>query len=211
MDQGYLVVSRSYRTEPRCTGPPTSTTYSIASTARIPPGWSAPYAIEGLSGSGFDYQVQCLDFLFLLNHLDERIGHPEQSATAIATKPAERIFLNSGCVCDCDPASFGARNGECRWVQLEIEDHRNDRVDRVAASDRRSHPQRPNAEPGLTSVFTTFRSQGPQLFLNIDREKVQALMCRSVPCLLPSRVIFGSNYVDDFKLPGANLSGKLAK
>ena len=32
-----------------------------------------------------------------------------------------------------------------------------------------------NAEPGLSGVFTTYRSQVPQLFLNIDREKAQTL------------------------------------
>ncbi len=32
-----------------------------------------------------------------------------------------------------------------------------------------------NAEPGLSGVFTTYRSPVPQLFLNIDREKAQTL------------------------------------
>ena len=30
-----------------------------------------------------------------------------------------------------------------------------------------------NAEPGLAGVFTTYRSQVPQLYLNIDREKAE--------------------------------------
>ena len=32
-----------------------------------------------------------------------------------------------------------------------------------------------NTEPGLVGVFTTYRSQVPQLYLNIDRDKVQTL------------------------------------
>jgi AcrB/AcrD/AcrF family len=63
--------------------------------------------------------------------------------------------------------------GNAGGFQLEIEDHRNaglnalqQATDAVIAA--------ANTEPGLSAVFTTYRSQVPQLFLNIDRERCRA-------------------------------------
>src|SRR4029077_16568553 len=97
--------------------------------------------------------------------------------------------------------------------QLEIEDHRNaglnalqQATDAVAAA--------ASAEPGLSSVFTTYRSQGPQLFLNIDREKVQTLDAPISSVFTTLQSYLGSNYVDVFNFLGrtyqVNLQGDAA-
>ena len=62
--------------------------------------------------------------------------------------------------------------GNAGGFQLEIEDRRNAGLNALQqATDAVTAAA--NAEPGLSGVFTTYRSQVPQLFLNIDREKVQ--------------------------------------
>src|SRR5262245_10512010 len=60
--------------------------------------------------------------------------------------------------------------GNAGGFQLEIEDRRNAGLNALQqATDAVTAAA--NAEPGLSEVFTTYRSQVPQLFLNIDREK----------------------------------------
>jgi multidrug efflux pump subunit AcrB len=68
-----------------------------------------------------------------------------------------------------------------------------------------------NAEPGLAGVFTTYRSQVPQLYLNVDREKVQALDVRLNSIFSTLQSYLGTNYVKDFNFLGrtfqVNLQG----
>jgi multidrug efflux pump subunit AcrB len=71
-----------------------------------------------------------------------------------------------------------------------------------------------NTEPGLSAVFTTYRSQVPQLFLNIDREKVQSLNVPISSVFASLQSYLGTNYVGDFNLLGrtyqVNLQGDAA-
>jgi multidrug efflux pump len=103
--------------------------------------------------------------------------------------------------------------GNAGGFQLEIEDHRNaglnalqQATDAVVAA--------ANTEPGLSGVFTTYRSQGPQLFLNIDREKLQTLNVPISSVFTALQSYLGTNYVDDFNFLGrtyqVNLQGDAA-
>jgi multidrug efflux pump len=57
--------------------------------------------------------------------------------------------------------------GSAGGSQLEIEDRGNAGLNALQqATDAVTAAT--NAEPGLSGVFTTYRSQVPQLFLNID-------------------------------------------
>ena len=68
-----------------------------------------------------------------------------------------------------------------------------------------------NAEPGLAGVFTTYRSQVPQLYLNIDREKAQTLDVPMNSIFTTLQSYLGTNYVNDFNFLGrtfqVNLQG----
>jgi len=103
--------------------------------------------------------------------------------------------------------------GNAGGFQLEIEDHRNaglnalqQATDAVIAA--------ANTEPGLSAVFTTYRSQVPQLFLNIDREKVQSLNVPISSVFTSLQSYLGTNYVGDFNFLGrtyqVNLQGDAA-
>jgi multidrug efflux pump len=105
-----------------------------------------------------------LTFFFPLKEFSERIGHPEQSATAIVAK-LQRAFssIQDAFVIAIQPPSVRGM-GNAGGFQLEIEDRRNagfnalqQATDAVTAA--------ANAEPGISGVFTTYRSQVPQLFL----------------------------------------------
>jgi multidrug efflux pump len=171
------------------------------------------FAIEGLSILDSTTKSNALTFFIPLKPFSKRIGHPEQSATAIGAKLQSAFSsIQDAFVIAIQPPSVRGM-GNAGGFQLEIEDHRNAGLNALQqATDAVTAAA--NAEPGLTSVFTTYRSQVPQLFLNIDREKVQTL---NVPISFVFNTLqsyLGSNYVDDFNFLGrtyqVNLQGDAA-
>src|SRR5712672_1973247 len=200
MDQGYLVVfaqlpdgASLQRTD--------DVRRQIGEISKNMPGVELTFAVEGLSILDSTIKSNALTVFFPLKPFSERIGHPEQSETAIVGKLQTAFSsIQDAFVIAIQPPSVRGM-GNAGGFQLEIEDHRNaglialqQATDAVTAA--------ANAEPGLTSVFTTFRSQGPQLFLNIDREKVQALNVPISSVFNTLQSYLGSNYVDDFNFLG---------
>jgi HAE1 family hydrophobic/amphiphilic exporter-1 len=55
-----------------------------------------------------------------------------------------------------------------------------------------------NADPSLSTVFTTFRTDSPRLHLQIDRNKIQALQIPIADVFGTLEAYFGSEYVNDF-------------
>ncbi len=55
-----------------------------------------------------------------------------------------------------------------------------------------------NAQPGLVGLFTSFRSQVPELFLDIDRRKVETLNVPLSSVFNTLQAYLGSAYVNDF-------------
>ena len=56
--------------------------------------------------------------------------------------------------------------------------------------------------PGLTQVFSLFESSTPQLYLDIDRTKVQMLGINMADVFGALQTYLGSTYVNDFNLLG---------
>ena len=59
-----------------------------------------------------------------------------------------------------------------------------------------------NAEPGITSAFTTFNTAKPQLFADIDRTKAEILNLPVGNVFSAIQTYLGSTYVNDFNLLG---------
>src|SRR6202043_4065430 len=118
------------------------------------PGVAITFAIEGLSILDSTTKSNALTVFFPLKPFSERVGHPEQSATAIVAKLQTAFSsIQDAFVIAIQPPSVRGM-GNAGGFQLEIEDHRNaglnalqQATDAVAAA--------ANAEPGLTGVFTT--------------------------------------------------------
>jgi multidrug efflux pump len=208
MDQGYLIVFAQLPD-----GASLRRTHAIekqvAAIVRVP-GVKTTFGIEGLSILDSTIKPNCLTMLIPLKPFSERTGHPEQTAGAIAARlrPALSDIRDAFVIPILPPAIRGL--GNAGGFQLEIEDRRNaglnalqQATDTVVAA--------ANSEPGLAGVFTTYRSYAPQLYLNIDREKVQTLgvPLNSIFTTLQSYV--GTNYVNNFNFLGrtfqVNLQG----
>ncbi|MDX2198296.1 MAG: efflux RND transporter permease subunit, partial [Phycisphaerae bacterium] len=59
-----------------------------------------------------------------------------------------------------------------------------------------------NATPGLQNVFTTFQTNTPQVFVDVDRVKAQMLRVPLANIFEAMRVYMGSAYVNDFNMFG---------
>jgi multidrug efflux pump subunit AcrB len=59
-----------------------------------------------------------------------------------------------------------------------------------------------NQDPRLTSVFSTFSATTPSLYLDVDRDKAQALGVRISDVFTTLQASLGGFYVNDFNLFG---------
>ena len=200
MDQGYLIVFAQLP-DGASLQRNDDVRRQIGQIGRNIPGVELTFAIEGLSILDSTIKSNALTVFFPLKPFSERIGHPEQSATAIVGKlQAAFSSIQDAFVVAIQPPSVRGI-GNAGGFQLEIEDRRNaglaalqQATDAVTAA--------ANAEPGLSGVFTTYRSQVPQLFLNIDREKVQTLDVPIASVFDSLQSYLGTNYVNDFNFLG---------
>jgi multidrug efflux pump len=181
----------------------------VAAIGKVP-GVELTFGIEGLSILDSTIKPNCLTMFYPLKPFSERMGHPDQTAVAIAAKvqSAFSSIQDAFVIAILPPAVRGL--GNAGGFQLEIEDRRNaglnalqQAADTVVAA--------ANAEPGLTGVFTTYRSQVPQLYLNIDREKAQTLDVSMNSIFTTLQSYLGTNYVNNFNFLGrtfqVNLQG----
>jgi multidrug efflux pump len=177
------------------------------------PGVELTFAIEGLSIVDSTTKSNALTVFFPLKPFSERIGHPEQSAAAIVTKLQTAFSsIQDAFVIAIQPPSVRGM-GNAGGFQLEIEDRKNVGLNALQlATDTITAAA--NAEPGLSGVFTPYRSQVPQLFLNIDREKVRTLNVPISSVFDTLQSYLGTNYVNDFNFLGrtyqVNLQGDTA-
>jgi multidrug efflux pump len=212
MDQGYLIVfaqlpdgASLQRTD--------DVQRQIGEIGKHIPGVELTFAIEGLSIVDSTTKSNALTVFFPLKPFSERIGHPEQSADAIVSKLQTAFSsIQDAFVIAIEPPSVRGM-GDAGGFQLEIEDRKNVGLNALqVATD--SITAAANAEPGLSAVFTPYRSQVPQLFLNIDREKVRTLNVPISSVFDTLQTYLGTNYVNDFNFLGrtyqVNLQGEAA-
>ncbi|MFZ0503675.1 MAG: multidrug efflux RND transporter permease subunit, partial [Chthoniobacterales bacterium] len=200
MDQGYLIVFAQLP-DGASLQRNDAVMRRIGEIANGMPGVELTFAIEGLSILDNTTKSNALTVFFPLKPFSERIGHPEQMASAIVKKLQGAFSsIQDAFVIAIQPPSVQGL-GNAGGFQLEIEDRRNAGLNALQeATD--AVVTAANAEPGLAGVFTTYRSQVPQLFLNIDREKVQTLDVPISSVFDTLQSYLGANYVNDFNFLG---------
>src|SRR3974377_1713838 len=66
-----------------------------------------------------------------------------------------------------------------------------------------------NQDPRLTRVFSTYTAGNPSIFLNIDRQKAQALGLNMSDVFTTLQATLGSYYVNNFNLYGGGWQGNI--
>ena len=155
----------------------------------------------GFSGATFTNAPNAGAVFLPLEPFEERARDPKKSAAAIQGALFQRFAsIQEGLVSWCMPPpvrGIGTSGG----FRMMVEDR------------ARAGPQalqgavyammgRAAQTPGLTQVFSLFESSTPQLYLDIDRTKVQMLGVNMADVFGALQTYLGSSYVNDFNLLG---------
>ena len=165
------------------------------------PGVAYTVEITGLSALDFTNRSNSLTMFLPFKPFDERKGHPEQTMDAILGKVQGLVSNIQDAFVLVVPPPPVQGIGNAGGFKLQVQDRRSSGVDAlnqattnlIAAGEK---------EGGLTGFFTTFRTQVPQIYLNIDRDKAEALDVPIESVFQTLQANLGSYYVNDFNFLG---------
>jgi multidrug efflux pump len=169
--------------------------------ARKIPGVAYTVEIAGLSALDFTNRPNYLTMFLPLKSFEERAGHPEQTMAAILQKVQQAAAKIQEAFIIALPPPPVQGIGNAGGFKLEVEDRHAAGVEALAA-------QTDNLiaagmkEGGLTGFFTSFRTQVPQIYLNIDREKAEDLDVPIDSVFQTLQAYLGSYYANDFNFLG---------
>ncbi|WP_395665152.1 efflux RND transporter permease subunit [Methylocella sp.] len=160
----------------------------------------ATFAVVGYSFLDGVNQSNAGFIVVKLKPFDERKG-PQNSAQALIgklTREAATIRQASVIAFNLPPIIGLSTTGGFEFVLEALEGQDTSSMASVA----RALIGSANANPALTRVFSTFSATNPSIFLDIDREKAQALGVEIADIFTTLQATLGGTYINDFNLFG---------
>ena len=153
--------------------------------------------IASISGFSFTGVGSNNGIMFVLLKPWAERKRPDQSAAAIISRLNGKFFGITGALKFAfNPPTIQSR-GNIGGFDFEVEDKTNLGLQALATT-AQSIEYQTFQNPALSSVFTTFRVDSPQIQLNIDRDAVQALHVKLGDVFDTLQTMLGSSYVNDF-------------
>ncbi|MFZ0116004.1 MAG: efflux RND transporter permease subunit, partial [Xanthobacteraceae bacterium] len=165
------------------------------------PGVSHVINIVGFSGATFTNAPNAAAMFVVLDPFDKRAGNPNLSADAIQrTLFGKFAPIQEGLVLVVQPPAVQGI-GNAGGFRMMVEDRAGKGP---AALQNAAYAMMGKAAqtPGLVQVFTLFENQTPQIYLEIDRTKVELLGINVPDVFTTLQTYIGSLYVNDFNLFG---------
>ena len=167
---------------------------------RTIPGIAHTVEISGFSILSGATQSNACTIFVILKSFEER-NTPNQSMNAILAEIGRKTAgVQEATVATFPPPAvqgIGATGG----FQLEVEDRGNLGLGELQAVSNQLMGAA-YFQPGLTQVYTPLRTEVPQLFVNIDRAKVQRLGVPILSVFDTLQTYLGATYVNDFNFLG---------
>jgi hydrophobe/amphiphile efflux-1 (HAE1) family protein len=165
------------------------------------PGVAHAVNFAGFSGATFTNAPNSGAIFLPLEPFEERARDPKKSAAAIQGTLFRRLAsIQEGLVIVVMPPpvrGIGTSGG----FRMMVEDRANAGPQALQGAVY-AMMGRAAQTPGLTQVFSLFESSTPQLYLDIDRTKVQMLGVNMSDVFGALQTYLGSTYVNDFNLLG---------
>ncbi len=173
----------------------------LSKAARQIPGVSDTVEIAGLSALDSTNRTNTLTMFLTLKPFEERDGHPEQASLAILQKvQAATASIQDAFILVIPPPPVQGI-GNAGGFKLQVEDKHAAGVEALNTATNNLIAAATKSG-GLTAFFTSFRTQVPQIYLNIDRDKAEALNVPIDSVFQTLQAYLGSYYVNDFNLLG---------
>jgi len=161
------------------------------------PGVQSVMSVAGYSAV-FSCESSNWGTIFIILDEFEKRTTPETQAVAI-TQRLNLQFHEE--VLSCQAPVFGAPPvpglGQCGGFQLQIEDNTGLGLQALQEATE-TIVQKANAQPGLARVFTTFRANTPQLYLDIDRDAAKQMGVSLSDVTNTLNANMGSVYINQF-------------
>ncbi|MGA8657330.1 MAG: multidrug efflux RND transporter permease subunit [Chthoniobacterales bacterium] len=165
------------------------------------PGVAHAVQIVGYSGLDGSNRTNAATVFFTLKPFAERQNDPSQSGLAILGALQKRLFgIQDGLVLVFPPPPVRGI-GNAGGFKIQIEDRRSAGL-RALQEATDNLIAKASQQPGLRGLFTSFRSNVPQLYLDIDRKKVETLNVPISSVFSTLQTYLGSTYVNDFNFLG---------
>ncbi len=128
---------------------------------------------------------------------------PDQTASAILNKIREPLSkITDARIISINPPTIQGLANVGGFV-FQLQDRGNSSLDSLVKI-RDELIQRANQLPELRGVFSTFAANSPQLLLEVDRDKAEALQVSVDDILSTLQIFIGSRYVNNFNDFGRN-------
>ncbi len=151
-------------------------------------GWSL------LSGSN---QSNVATLFARLDSFENRADHPEQSAESIIAALQQRLSqIPEAYIAVFAPPPVRGMSS-VGGFKLQIQDRGNAGIDALSQINAQMIEQG-NQQPGLVGLFSTFRANVPQLYLDIDRLRIKTMDVPLSDVFDTLQIYLGSLYVNDF-------------
>ena len=165
------------------------------------PGVGYTVEITGLSALDFTNRSNTLTMFLPFKPFDERKGHPEQTMNAILGKMQGLVSKIQDAFVLVVPPPPVQGIGNAGGFKLQVEDKHSAGTQALAQATNRLIAAG-EKQGGLAGFFTTLRPQVPQIYLDIDRDKVEALDVPIASVFQTLQASLGSYYVNDFNFLG---------
>jgi multidrug efflux pump subunit AcrB len=165
------------------------------------PGVNHIINIVGFSGATFTNAPNAAAMFIVLDPFDKRAGNPNLSADAIQrTLFGKFAPIQEGLVLVVQPPAVQGI-GNAGGFRMMVED-RAGKGPAALQSAAYAMMGKAAQTPGLVQVFTLFENQTPQVYLEIDRTRVELLGINVPDVFTTLQTYIGSLYVNDFNLFG---------
>jgi multidrug efflux pump len=164
------------------------------------PGIAHTIEISGFSILSGTSQSNACTIFVILKPFEER-KTPSQSMNGILQEIGQKTADVQEAMVSTFPPPPVQGIGATGGFQLEIEDRGNLGLEELQAVSNQLMGAA-YSQPGLTQVYTPLRTEVPQLFVNIDRAKVQRLGVPIWSVFNALQTYLGATYVNDFNFLG---------
>ena len=161
------------------------------------PGVAHTVEVTGCSGIDWANRSNTVTTFLTLAPFSERVKDPKQNGFAILAEVQRRFatIQDARVLVFPPPPVLGV--GNTGGFKLQIQDRRSAGLPALqAATD--ALIAKAAAQPEITTAFTTFRSQVPEIYLDIDRTKIETLGVPISSVFDTLQTYLGSSYVNDF-------------